>query len=150
MRNNNLYGALNVAAYVVQYCHKLGTTVSNLKLQKILYFLQAEFLVSKNECCFKQQIEVWSFGPVVPAVYHEYKIYGGVAIPYIGDKDIFLVKEDKKHIDKMIEQCSKYSAADLLRITQKQKPWSDAYSPCSKNVISTKSIKEFFVTSNEI
>lgn len=46
------YDALDIAAYIVQYCHETGTIVSNLKLQKILYFLQAEFLVNKDECCF--------------------------------------------------------------------------------------------------
>lgn len=37
------YDALDIAAYVVQHCHETGTTVSNLKLQKILYFCRLNF-----------------------------------------------------------------------------------------------------------
>ncbi len=141
-----VYNALDVAEYVIQHCHEIGTTVSNLKLQKILYFLQAEFVVTKKEPCFWQQIEAWSFGPVVPEVYHEYKIYGGAAIPYIGGSEaLSLTQNDRSHIDKMVEECSKYSAADLVRITHKQAPWADAYAPYANNVISVDSIKKFFM-----
>lgn len=139
------YDALKIAAYVVQRCHETGTTVSNLKLQKILYFLQAEFLVSKNECCFYQRIEAWSFGPVVPDVYHEYKIYGGAAIPYVaGSHAVVFAKQDQKRMDRMIDKCSKYSASDLVQITHRQSPWMDAYSPYANKEITINSIKDFF------
>ena len=139
------YDALDIAAYVVQHCHETGTTVSNLKLQKILYFLQAEFLVNKDECCFFQHIEAWSFGPVVPEVYHEYKIYGGAAIPYVEDNSAFWLEEsDKKRINRMIDKCSKYSASDLVQITHRQSPWIKAYSPRANKEITTSSIRDFF------
>ena len=63
-------------------------------MQKILYFIQAEFLVSENEPCFYEEIEAWNFGPVVPEVYHVYKIFGGSNI-YIRNfnKDKILQKD---------------------------------------------------------
>ena len=78
-----MYSALSVAHYIISYCDAHGNGISNLKLQKILYFVQAEFLVSTpgNRPCFKEQIEAWDFGPVVPIVYHLYKLFGSSVIP---------------------------------------------------------------------
>lgn len=39
-----MYSALLVAKHIIRRCDELGRTISNLKLQKILYFVQAEFL----------------------------------------------------------------------------------------------------------
>ena len=41
-----MYSALDVARYIIWYCKKQGYSISNLKLPKILYFVQANFLVS--------------------------------------------------------------------------------------------------------
>ena len=71
-----MYKALDIARYIIERCREKNRTVSNLKLQKILYFVQAEFLVTKNQPCFGETIEAWDFGPVVPEVYYEYRMYG--------------------------------------------------------------------------
>lgn len=78
-----MYTALSVARYIIDYCNEIGRGISNLKLQKILYFVQAQFLVStsNNAPCFSDPIEEWDFGPLVPSVYHHYKVYGSAIIP---------------------------------------------------------------------
>ena len=78
-----MYNALSVAHYIIGACSRLNFGISNLKLQKILYFVQAEFLVSTptHTPCFSERIEAWDFGPVVPVVYHKYKVYGSGLIP---------------------------------------------------------------------
>ena len=50
-----MYNVLDVAIYVINYAHDAdcGESMSNLKLQKILYYIQAAFLVEKNRECFK-------------------------------------------------------------------------------------------------
>ena len=68
-----MYSAVDVARYIIWYCKRQGYSISNLKLQKILYFVQAEFLVNTGKPCFSEEIEAWDFGPVVPEVYHEFK-----------------------------------------------------------------------------
>lgn len=74
----DMYSVLDVARYVIARSNRAGA-ISNLKLQKVLYFIQAEFLVVQNTPCFAEQIEAWDFGPVVPMVYYRYRIYGGAA-----------------------------------------------------------------------
>ena len=54
-----MYRALDIAHYIIQRCNTTNRTISNLKLQKILYFVQAEFLVTKNQPCFVEEIQAW-------------------------------------------------------------------------------------------
>lgn len=142
-----MYKALTIARYIIEKCNDEKKSISNLKLQKILYFVQANFLVSKNQPCFSEQIEAWDFGPVVPEVYHEYKIYGGASIPaFFRDNAISVIStNDKKLIDEMIDSCADYSASALVEITHNQSPWLEAYNkPGKNNVITNESIKNFF------
>ncbi len=41
-----MYNALDVAKYIITYCKKNQKPISNLKLQKLLYFVQSQFFVS--------------------------------------------------------------------------------------------------------
>ena len=51
------YNVLDIAEYIINYAIKNGYAISNLKLQKILYFVQAQFLVSLNVPCFSAPID---------------------------------------------------------------------------------------------
>lgn len=75
-----MYNALTVAKYIIKRCNDTNRIISNLKLQKLLYFVQAEFLVTTTHACFPEEIEAWDFGPVVPEVYHRYKAYSSIKI----------------------------------------------------------------------
>lgn len=142
-----MYTALNVARYIIERCNLKNRSISNLKLQKILYFVQAEFLVSRGEPCFVEQIEAWDFGPVVPEVYQVYKVFGSSSIPLIGRtiNTHFIAEEDQELIDEIVDECSKYSASALVEITHHQDPWIKAYHPGRNNIISRESIEEYFV-----
>lgn len=54
-----MYDALEVSQYIIDYCREKKYCMSNLKLQKVLYYVQAEFLVVTNKPCFKDKIEAW-------------------------------------------------------------------------------------------
>ena len=155
------YNALDIARYVIKYSNDRDYGVSNLKLKKILYFIQAYFLTQTNSPCFKEPIEAWDFGPVVPDVYKQYKAYGGTDIPtmksYVSfdGNDIWKSKrirfnkinikdEDKILINKVIDKFSEYSATDLVTLTQHQTPWIDAFSLGESNEISLDAIRRYF------
>ncbi|MBR1603546.1 MAG: DUF4065 domain-containing protein [Synergistaceae bacterium] len=142
-----MYDVLLIAKYIIKYCNKSNLSISNLKLQKLLYFIQAAFLVERGQPCFSDEIEAWDFGPVVPAVYYKYKIYGGTNIPYVNNNETLFVsisKADKDIIDRIINDCAKYTASMLVDITHKQTPWLKAYAPYTRNIITKDSIMEFF------
>lgn len=146
-----MYSALDVAKYIIFYCKKNGYFVSNLKLQKLLYFVQAQFLVTLGTSAFAEDIEAWDFGPVVPEVYRYFKIWGNSEIPnmFANEADMKILKKDQKIIDEILNECAPCSANTLVKITHHQKPWINAYQRYCNNVITQKSIKEYFEDSED-
>lgn len=157
------YKVLDVCRHIINYSNEKGYGISNLKLQKILYFVQAYFLIDKKKQhpCFDEKIEAWDFGPVVPVAYHEYKAYGSGNIPTIKSymlinknnfwdskrvefNDNIIKDEDKKLIDSVVDNFHEYSATDLVSLTHEQTPWINAYKRYENNEITTKAIKEYF------
>lgn len=140
-----MYPVLEVARYVIWYCQKMNYIVSNLKLQKILYFLQAEFLVANNMPCFNDRIEAWTFGPVVPNVYYEYRAFGNAHIPCVDMTDNFSISgNDRQLMNDVIDTCSEYTASQLVDLTHHQSPWINAYKPRQNCEITQESIRTFF------
>ena len=137
--------AIEIARYIIWYCGENGFSVSNLKLQKILYFVQAEFLVNIGRPCFSDAIEAWDFGPVVPVVYRKYKVYGSSNIPafFVGN-DVGLEDGEMELVDGIVDVCADYTASELVEITHNQSPWRDNYVPRRNNVIPLDEIRDYF------
>ena len=158
-----MYRVLDVCRYIINYSNREDYGVSNLKLQKLLYFIQVYFLMNSenHEPCFSEKIEAWDFGPVVPVAYHEYKQYGSTDIPpvesYI-DFDVddpwsasmeeynedCILDEDKDLINAVITKLADFSATDLVTITHNQAPWKDAYVQYENNEITISSMRKYF------
>ena len=155
------YNVSDVCRHVINYSNNKDYGISNLKLQKVLYFIQAYFLISTNKQCFKEKIEAWDFGPVVPEAYREYKQFGSGDIPTISfvvdfDKDNIwnskvqqyeddvIASVDKVMIEAVVDKFADYSATDLVSITHRQAPWKNAYQQGRNNEITLEAIKEYF------
>ena len=122
-----MYGAIEVANYIIEYEHSQKRIISNLKLQKLLYFVQALFIRVKDEVCFKDKIIAWSFGPVVVNVYHAYKYYGGLDITKLKDDvNICIDQEHKKVINEVLEKFADTPFYELVDITKHQTPYIEA------------------------
>lgn len=144
-----VYKAMDVAKYVIYYCIEHDIPISNLKLQKLLYFIQAIYLVQLKVPCFNDEIQAWDFGPVVPNVYHKFKQYGAGNIPYV-NAEIYDVgnkidDKDKKRIAIILEGFAHYRAIDLVKATHEQDPWKNVYQKGQHNIsISNQSIRNYF------
>ena len=158
-----MYPALDVARYIINYSNEKGYGISNLKLQKLLYFVQAFYmaLTPSHTPCFPEEIEAWDFGPVVPVVYHEFKRFGSNTLWPVeysyesNENDIWSVrripfsndcisKTDQEYIGDVIDNFSKYSATDLVELAHNQAPWKNAYVHGENRIISQKSIRRYF------
>lgn len=145
----NLYKAEDVAKYFIYLGsqqvvgdNKEREGVTNLKLQKILYFAQAYFLAKISKPLFADTIEAWEFGPVVPNVYHKLKKHG--SNPIIVEKDeSSVLSEDKEILSKVWEAFGGYSAGRLVDITHAHTPWKEAYNSLNKE-ITIKAISEYY------
>lgn len=101
-----------VAEYIIYFASEEGNCVSNLGLQKILYFLHYLFLTENNQKLTEDTyFEAWKYGPVNPQIYYDYSIHGGFSIfP-------FKEPEDYQKIDQYIGESLKGKLKKLLRFT---------------------------------
>lgn len=156
------YKVMDVARYVINYCNKKKYEISNLKLQKLLYFIQADYLSDREGFpCFDEEIQAWNFGPVVPEVYHEFKAYGSGQIPSVESynyvdfenmefgrrkfDETVLRAEDRQRIAQLVDGLSEYSTTTLVNITHNQLPWIKAYTGEHNSIIKKKDIREYFL-----
>lgn len=138
-----MYKALNIASIILSYCDKKDIGLSNLKLQKILYFVQCEFIKQKHEICFYDDIEAWPYGPVVPNVYRIYSKYmAGVILLWPECTDI-TNKVDLNMIYKVVDKYVDKDAWELVNITHSQEPWICAKLRGNKSIITVKSLFDF-------
>ena len=154
------YPVRDVSHYIIVYSNKKDYGVSNLKLQKLLYFVQAFFLINDCPPCFDEKIEAWDFGPVVPEVYREYKRFGGMDIPTIDyyvkfdKKNIWnteriyyediISNDDKEMIQAVVDKFAHCSATFLVNLTHNQDSWINAYVNGQRNEITKEDIKRYF------
>lgn len=120
-----MYSALNIAKYIIDKCTKEKYPISNLQLQKILYYIQREFLQQGIQA-FPEEIEAWQFGPVVPEVYRQYCGFG--ALPIRMRYMISIEADDVKIINLIVEKKRMLNPWDLVSDTHSSgKAWDLIY-----------------------
>lgn len=125
-----------------QYDNNQGDLATNLRVQKLLYFAQGEYLAQYGKPLFDAPIQAWSYGPVVPEVYERYSRYGAQGIVSDNvDMSAFTVEE----FDTLMNVAFKFdglSTGALVRMTHKPNtPWSQTE---RKGEIAQESIREYF------
>ncbi|MFX4243409.1 Panacea domain-containing protein, partial [Aliarcobacter butzleri] len=73
--------AINLANYIINKSIDSKKPVSNLQLQKMIYFVNLYYFRLTGAFLLDgEQFEAWQHGPVIPEVYREYATYGGLLI----------------------------------------------------------------------
>lgn len=119
--------------------------VTNLKLQKLLYFAQAAHLaVYDKPLIAKEEFEAWSLGPVIASLYHKYKENNKASIP-VPEKDCS-DPELKAFLTEIWKIFGKYTASELVQLSHRQgTPWQEHYHSGNKNEkIPNEEIKQFY------
>lgn len=136
-----MYEAINLSQYIVSKCVDDNCPISNLQLQKILYYIQKAFLQQKNNAAFSDDIEAWQFGPVVPNVYYHYCGYGAMPILLIHE-NYNIRSEDETIINQIVEQKRKLNPWTMVEETHKENgAWAQTYEKGKHNVIPLELIK---------
>jgi uncharacterized phage-associated protein len=136
---------IDVAKYLITLVEDdADELMSNLKLQKLLYYCQGFYLAMKHRVLFAEDIEAWPHGPVVPSVYHEYKQYGAGGIPCPeGFAFSSLTKEEKDVINEVYSYYGQFSAWGLRNMTHNEPPWK---STPEGETIPQEKLERFFQT----
>lgn len=120
------YSAVDVAKYIVTYSNRQNKPVSNLKLQKILYFTWIDYFKQTKSHLFEDHICAWGFGPVVPAVYRRFCIYAGE--PISREYDVEIRQDDTDILNGIIDQYLDLSASELVsRSHEENRSWHQVY-----------------------
>lgn len=118
-----MYDALTIAMYIINRCFEEGAPVTNLRLQKLLYFIQLESYKVYGKQLFNNDIAAWQFGPVVPEVYYKYSVYAGMPI-LVKYANLTLSMPVMELINSVIEQKKNIPIWELVEITHKANgPW---------------------------
>ena len=126
-----------------------GSTITPLKLQKILYYAQGYHLAMFNKALFNEDFQAWAHGPANPDIYNLYKHYGFSSI----DKPNGSVPTlDKTLTDFLYDIWNTFGIYDgkyLEELTHTEEPWLKArsgYKPgeSCNNIITKESMQIFF------
>ena len=115
--------AHDVAAYILR---KKGEMTA-MKLQKLAYYSQAWSLVWDEEPLFRETIEAWVNGPVVPALYKVHKGQFKVSTWPKGDPGR-LTETQRKTVDAVLDYYGQRPSQWLSDLTHREAPWREARS----------------------
>lgn len=145
-----MFDASEIANYFIWLSHETGALLTNLKLQKLLYYSQGWYLAFYQKPLFKDNIEAWIHGPVVPCIYKKYKIFQWNPIAEKAEKPLlnpktnsFLVSLSKAYFHR--------DGYELELMTHQEKPWINARKGLkpdvnSNNIISRKDMQNYFTS----
>lgn len=121
-----------------------GDYLSNLKIQKLLYYAQGLSLALYHKPLFEEKIIAWQYGPVVEEVYQEFKQYGNGVIPQQGDfNNDFLTEEEYELLKEVYDVFGQFSATKLVQMTHDESPWKSTQ---IKKEINHSKLQKYFLT----
>ena len=113
---------LDVASYILV---KKGTMTA-MKLQKLVYYSQAWSLVWDEKPLFRNRIEAWANGPVIPALYTAHRGLFKVSCESIQGDAEALIESARETVDAVLKHYGGKSSQWLSELTHAESPWKDA------------------------
>lgn len=131
---------LTVAGSIAE---KSGWTLSNLSLQKLVYLAQLLHLGETGTPFFPEDFEAWDYGPVVPNLYHDLKMFGaGAVAPYSSLRPARdLASKEAQIVNSMANLGSTAKPGQLVSMTHwKDGAWAKVYSKHIRGLTIPKSL----------
>ena len=138
-----MYKATDIANFLVYLMTGSCDDLTNLKLNKILYYAQGHYLQKFGKPLFADIIEAWPHGPVVKSVYTVYKNHSDKPITSYDLTRIPLIEDDvKSFLVDIARKYGRFTASTLRNMTHKPKsPWSEVQ---EGDEITIQRIQEYF------
>ena len=120
------YPAMTIAKWFIAWAEAEEEELSNMKLQKLLYYAQGHHLARYGKPLFAEPMQAWSHGPVVPHVYRAFMAFGPNPIQ-LPDSDPFTWAEvdpaTTEFLGEVWNTYGGYSAGRLRTMTHNEAPW---------------------------
>jgi uncharacterized phage-associated protein len=148
-----------VADWLIAWHGLHGDGITNLRLQKLMYYVQSWYIaLNDDKPIFQEDFQAWIHGPVLPSQYHRFKEYGPsfIPVPAIpGSKDesgVDLPKIDSDisaHMEEVMEVYGTMTTWDLERLSHLEDPWIESRGGISmddicRTTIAKKSIGSYY------
>lgn len=151
------YSASLVASAFVKKGIEEGNFVTQMKLQKMVYFAHGYHLAKFDRPLVAETFEAWKYGPVIPVIYKTYRFYGSGRITdltlanngYENLLDAGVLDEKAMEAVNYTWQVTKNLSAISLSAWShtSDAPWAKVYNPNeTSTVINNASIREYFKT----
>lgn len=144
-----MYFAHQIAIYIINWHYYFNIPITNLRLQKLLYFVQGEYYHIQRKRLIKEDFYAWQLGPVIPEIYFEFSMFSSSNIPL--QKEAINLDTKKVHaadeniINKILMNYKSSSTWDLVELSHKQDPWKYNYEVFgNKSIIPFESICNYF------
>lgn len=129
-----------------ELCRLSGWTLSNLKLQKLLYIAELYCVGESNgtDQLIASRFEAWDYGPVVPDSYHMLKIFGSRPVANIFRRVPEIEDAEKKELLARVHRVyGSLPAGQLVHITHwEEGAWAKRYAPGANVEITRQDILE--------
>lgn len=116
-----IYYAVDIASYVINKCIDNNIRITNLKLQKLLYFIQIEFAKSDRRL-IKEDFYAYKLGPTLPDLYAEFLPYASSCLPG-QEKTTDIDTIDQIKIDSVLSQYAAKDVWELVELSSKTDPF---------------------------
>lgn len=125
-----------VCDYIIVRVRSASGSLNALKLQKLMYYVQAWYLAFNGRPLFVGRFQAWVHGPVNRELYDRFastkSLYSEIGFEDVQPGfDLSLLDEDiRGHIDNVLEVYAKYTGTQLEDITHREQPWIAARGQC--------------------
>jgi uncharacterized phage-associated protein len=133
------YDVRAIANWVLDCADAEGRSLSNLSINKIVFFLHASYLARFERPLVSAKVEAWQYGPVFREVYREFKCFSNEKItaratridPSNGQTEICTVSlpsEDDTFLRKILASYIQLSPSALVDLShQTGGPWDSVW-----------------------
>jgi uncharacterized phage-associated protein len=143
--------ALDIAYRLIKLARanrELVPDLSQLKLQKILFYAAGWYAAQRKERLFVEDLYAWKYGPVVPVVYEEFKRFESRDLleekTQLSTDDVAPNTELDDDLMSVLRKYGKMSAYELVARTHDEWVWRKNYNG-SNELMPFEEIKEAFL-----
>lgn len=149
LSSHTMYNCFDIAHQFLLFAQTDNRSVDTMKLLKLTYIAHGWYLGFNGKPLFKNEVQAWKHGPVIPDLYHVIKRYGvgtvslDIIALYTENK---LVDEDVDFLNSIWEAYKDSSGLELSSRTHKKNtPWHKSYETGVPNIlISNHDIKCYY------
>lgn len=133
------YDVRSIANFVLDIAADEDREVSNLVINKVVFFLHANYLVQFERPLVSAKVEAWNFGPVFRELYKEFKEFGDLPIqkrarrlnPETGERETCgytLGQEERQFLEAVVRKHIRLTPGALVALSHERGgPWDQVW-----------------------